>query len=63
MSYKGITKMNLNGKEAEFKTFSLVLEDPSNFKAEGGTCLLWFNDQNKLVRVLIASDNMEVLRD
>jgi hypothetical protein len=63
VSYKGITKMNYNGKEAEFKTFSLVLEDPSDFKPEGGNCLLWFNDQNKLVRVLIASDNMEVLRD
>lgn len=63
MTYKGITRMNYNGKDSEFKTFSLVLEDPSDFKAEGGNCLLWFNDQNKLVRVLIASDNMEVLRD
>jgi hypothetical protein len=63
MTYTGMTKLNYNGKEAEFKTFSLVLEDPSDFKAEGGNCLLWFNDQNKLVRVLIASDNMEVLRD
>lgn len=63
VSYKGVQKMTVNGKEAEFKTFSLVLEDPSDFKPEGGNCLMWFNDQNKLVRVVIASDNMEVLRD
>ena len=63
LSYKGIQKMMVNGKEAEFKTFNLVLEDPSDFKPEGGNCLMWFNDQNKLVRVVIASDNTEVLRD
>lgn len=63
VSYQGVQKMKLNGKEAEFKTFSFILEDPANFKPEGGNCLLWFNDQNKLVRVLVAADNMEVLRD
>lgn len=63
VSYQGIQKMKLNGKENEFKAFSFVLEDPSNFKPEGGTCLLWFNDQNKLVRVLVAADNIEVVRD
>lgn len=51
------------GKDVEFKTFSFVPEDPSSLKAEGGKYLLWFDDQNKLVRVLVASDNIEVLRD
>jgi hypothetical protein len=61
--YKGIQKMKLNGKESDYKAFSFVLEDPSNFKPEGPTCLLWFNEENKLVRVLVADDNTEVLRD
>lgn len=63
VSYQGVQKMKVNGKDTEYKTFSFVVEDPANFKPEGGNCLLWFNEQNKLVRVVDAADNMEVLRD
>jgi hypothetical protein len=63
VSYQGVQKVKVNGKDTEFKTFSFTLEDPANFKPEGGNCLLWFNEQNKLVRVVDAADNMEVLRD
>lgn len=63
LSYKGTEKARLNGKEGEYRIFNLVLQDPSDFKPEGPNCLLWFNAENRLVRVLIASDNTEVLRD
>jgi hypothetical protein len=64
VSYLGVQKAKLpDGKEIEFKTFSFVPEDPSNFKAEGGNYLLWLDDQNKLVKVVVAADNIEVLRD
>ena len=63
ISYQGTQKARFNGKDADFKAFSLVMEDPSTFKPEGGNCLLWFNEQNKLVRVVVAADNVEVLRD
>ena len=64
VSYLGEQKAKTAaGKEVDFKAFSFVPEDPSNFKAEGGKYLLWLDDQNKLVRVVLASDNIEVLRD
>lgn len=63
LSYKGPAKAKLNGKDVEYKTFNLILKDPSDFKPEGPDCLLWFNAENKLVRVVIAADNTEVLRD
>lgn len=63
ISFQGTHTGKVDGKDAEFKAFSFVMEDPENFKPEGGNCLLWFNDQNKLVKVQVAADNMEVVRD
>jgi hypothetical protein len=53
--FLSMDKMKLNGIEGEFRSFKL--------QSETGDWLLWFNDQNKLVRVLILADNTEVLRD
>jgi hypothetical protein len=55
MQFLSMDKMKLNGIEGEFRSFKL--------QSETGDWLLWFNDQNKLVRVLILADNTEVLRD
>jgi hypothetical protein len=64
VSYLGVQKArSADGKEIEFKTFNFVPEDPYNFKAEGGNYLLWLDAQNKLVKVVVAANNIEVLRD
>jgi hypothetical protein len=55
MQFLSMDKMKLNGIDGEFRSFKL--------QSETGDWLLWFNDQNKLVRVLILADNTEVLRD
>jgi hypothetical protein len=55
MQFLSLDKMKLNGIDGEFRSFKL--------KSETGDWLLWFNAQNKLVRVLILADNTEVLRD
>jgi hypothetical protein len=56
ISFTGESKLKLKGAaETECKSFKL--------QGEGGDWLLWFDAQNKLVRVLILADNTEVLRD
>ena len=55
MTFIGQQKVKLKGVERNFKTFKL--------KGESGEWTLWFNDENKLVRVIIAAENTEVLRD
>lgn len=55
IQFAGVNKMRLNGADGEFRSFKI--------QSESGDCLLWFDAQNKLVRVLIASSNTEVLRD
>ena len=55
MTFIGQQKVKLKGVERNFKTFKL--------KGESGEWTLWFNDENKLVRVVIAAENTEVLRD
>jgi hypothetical protein len=55
MQFLSVDKMKLNGIEGEFRSFKL--------QTETGDWLLWFNEQSKLVRVLILADNTEVLRD
>ncbi|HUS19172.1 MAG TPA: hypothetical protein VMZ25_05945 [Terriglobales bacterium] len=55
MTYVGEVKRNLKGTEHLFKTFKLT--------GESGEWSLWFNSENKLVRVVIAAENTEVLRD
>lgn len=55
MEYKGREKVNLHGVEQELSRFLLKNEDQE--------WQLWLNNQFKLVRILIASENTEVLRD
>lgn len=55
MEYLGREKISLRGAERELSRFMLKSEDQE--------WQLWLDDQHKLVRVLIASENTEVLRD
>jgi len=55
MEYLGREKVNMRGAERELSRFSLKNEDQE--------WELWLDDQHKLVRILIASENTEVLRD
>src|SRR5438874_10791174 len=55
MEYTGRQKIKLNGVLQELNTFKL--------QAETGDWKLWFNEENKMVRVLIPSENTEVIRD
>lgn len=55
MEYTGRQNIKVNGIAGQFNSFTL--------QAETGDWKLWFNDENKLVRVLIAAENTEVLRD
>jgi hypothetical protein len=55
LQFLSMDKMKLNGADGEYRSFKL--------QSETGDWLLWFNAQNKLVRVLILADNTEVLRD
>jgi hypothetical protein len=55
MEYSGKEKLPIRGVERDLYRFTL--------KTEAGDWSLWLDDQFKLVRILIASDNTEVLRD
>jgi hypothetical protein len=55
MEYTGRQQVRINGVARELNSFTL--------QAETGDWKLWLNDENKLVRVLIAAENIEVLRD
>ncbi len=55
MEFMGQQKIKMKGVEQNYKTFKL--------KGESGEWTLWFNGENKLVRVVIAAENTEVLRD
>ena len=55
LEYTGRQKVKLNGVFQELNTFSL--------QTETGDWKLWFNEENKMVRVLIPSENTEVVRD
>ncbi len=55
MEFLGQQKIKMKGTEHTYKTFKL--------KGESGEWTLWFNGENKLVRVVIAAENTEVLRD
>ena len=56
LAYVGREKITLHGKEVEVSHFSLQSED-------GGDWALYLDDQYKLVRVVIAANNTEVVRD
>jgi hypothetical protein len=55
MTFVGEVKRTIKGVEQRYKTFKLT--------CEAGVWDLWFNEENKLVRVVIAAENTEVLRD
>jgi len=53
--YAGREKISYKGNQQEFNKVEL--------KTESGNWLLWLDDQFKLVRIWIESDNTEVIRD
>jgi hypothetical protein len=55
ISYLGEQKMRLQDQDKSYNAFRL--------KGENGEWMLWVDDKNRLVRVLIAADGIEVLRD
>jgi hypothetical protein len=55
MEYKGIEKVMIRGSEKQLRRFSLRSEDED--------WALWLNDENKLVKISIAGDETEVVRD
>lgn len=55
LEYVSVQKFSMKGKAHSYKTFKL--------KGETAEWVLWLNDENKLMRVVIAADNTEVLRD
>jgi hypothetical protein len=55
MEFSGREKVPVHGVERELNRFTL--------KSEGGDWVLWLDDQFKVVRILVASDNTEVVRD
>lgn len=55
LEFLGQQRFKMRGVEQNYKTFRL--------KGESGEWTLWFNDENKLVKVVIAAENTEVLRD
>ena len=55
VEFSGRDKVNIRGAEHELNKFIL--------RSEGGDWTMWLDDQFKLQRILIASDNTEVVRD
>ncbi|HUM05897.1 MAG TPA: hypothetical protein VLT90_10595 [Terriglobales bacterium] len=55
LEYIGREKVTYKGAEQELNKLEL--------KSESGTWTLWLDDQFKLVRILIPSENTEVIRD
>jgi hypothetical protein len=55
MAFTGKEKVPVHGVERELDHFVL--------KSEAGDWSMWLDDQFKLVRILVASDNTEVVRD
>jgi hypothetical protein len=56
VSYGGREKIRLNGAERELERINMTSELT-------GDWALWFDDNHKLVRILIGGDNTEVLRE
>lgn len=55
MEFAGREKVPIHGVERELNRF--------NLKGESGDWALWLDDQFKVVRILVAADNTEVVRD
>lgn len=56
MEYVGKEKIAVRGKEMELSRFNLQTEGTNDWA-------LWLDDDYRLIRVLIAADNTEVVRD
>lgn len=56
LEYMGKDKITVRGKEMELNRFSLQTEGTNDWA-------LWLDDNYRLIRVLIAADNTEVVRD
>jgi hypothetical protein len=55
MEFSGNEKLAIRGTERELSRYVL--------KSDSGDWSLWLDDHNKLVRILVAGDNTEVVRD
>jgi hypothetical protein len=55
MAFTGKEKVTVRGAERELNHFLL--------KSDAGDWSLWLDDQFKIVRILVASDNTEIVRD
>ncbi len=55
MAFAGKEKVTVKGAERELSRFVL--------KSEAGEWSLWLDDQFKLIRIVVSSDNTEVVRD
>jgi hypothetical protein len=55
LAFSGREKVTVHGAEHELNHFLL--------KSDAGDWSLWLDDQFKLIRILVASDNTEVVRD
>ena len=55
LEYVGMEKVTVRGTEQQLRRFNLVSED--------GAWALWINDQMKLVRIVIAGEDTEIVRD
>ena len=55
VSFAGKEKIPVHGVEQELNRFVL--------KSDAGDWSMWFDDQFKLLRIMVASDNTEVVRD
>lgn len=56
LEYVGKEKVTVRGKEMELSRFNLQTEGTNDWS-------LWLDDNYRLIRVLIAADNTEVVRD
>ena len=55
LTLKGKEKVSIRGSERELNRIDL--------ETDGGEWSMWLDDSNKLVRILVASANTEILRD
>ena len=55
LTLKGKEKVSIRGTERELNRI--------NLEGDGGDWSMWFDDNNKLVRILVPDSNTEILRD
>ena len=55
VEFVGMEKVTIRGTEQQLRRFNIISED--------GSWALWMNDQLKLIRVVMAGEDTEILRD